>query len=75
MTMEARIGIIGGNGWLGNAIARAAVAAGADGIIVELHPEPERALCDGPQLVPTSRFAAFADEIRALASLMGRTIG
>ena len=56
-------------------LARAAVAAGADGVLVEVHPEPERALCDGPQLVPTSRFGAFADEIRALASLMGRTIG
>ena len=56
-------------------LARAAVAAGADGVIVEVHPEPERALCDGPQLLPTSGFAAFADEIRALASLLGRTIG
>ena len=56
-------------------LARAAVAAGADGVIVETHPAPEEALCDGPQLLPTSEFAAFADEIRALASLMGKTIG
>ena len=56
-------------------LARAAVAAGADGIIVEAHPAPEEALCDGPQLIPTAEFAAFADEIRALASLMGRVIG
>ena len=56
-------------------LARAAVAAGADGIIVEAHPAPEEALCDGPQLIPTSEFAHFADEIRALASLMGRVIG
>jgi 3-deoxy-7-phosphoheptulonate synthase len=56
-------------------LARAAVAAGADGIIVEVHPRPEEALCDGPQLIPTSEFADFAAEIRALASLMGRAIG
>ena len=35
-------------------LARAAVAAGADGIIVEVHPRPEEALCDGPQQIPTS---------------------
>jgi 3-deoxy-7-phosphoheptulonate synthase len=56
-------------------LARAAVAAGADGIIVEAHPHPEEALCDGPQLIPTAEFAAFADEIRALASLTGKVIG
>jgi 3-deoxy-7-phosphoheptulonate synthase len=56
-------------------LARAAVAAGADGIIVEVHPRPEEALCDGPQLIPTSEFHDFASEIRALASLMGRAIG
>jgi 3-deoxy-7-phosphoheptulonate synthase len=56
-------------------LARAAVAAGADGIIVEVHPRPEEALCDGPQQIPAAEFHEFADEIRALASLMGRTIG
>ena len=57
------------------ALARAAVAAGADGIIVEAHPAPDEALCDGPQLIPTAEFETFADEIRALASLMGKVIG
>src|SRR6201998_3392875 len=56
-------------------LARAAVAAGADGIIVEVHPRPEEALCDAAQQIPTSEFGDFADEIRALASLMGRMIG
>ena len=56
-------------------LARAAVAAGADGIIVEVHPRPEEALCDGPQQIPVSEFPEFAEEIRALASLMGRAIG
>src|SRR5437879_13839172 len=56
-------------------LARAAVAAGADGIIVEVHPRPEEALSDGPQQIPVAEFPEFADEIRALASLMGRAIG
>ena len=56
-------------------LARAAVAAGADGIIAEVHPRPEEALCDAAQQIPTAEFHDFSDEIRALASLMGRTIG
>ncbi len=57
------------------ALARAAVAAGADGIIVEAHPAPEEALCDGPQLIPTDEFGAFVDELRAFVTLMGKEIG
>jgi 3-deoxy-7-phosphoheptulonate synthase len=57
------------------ALARAAVAAGADGIIVEAHPRPEEALCDAPQLIRCGEFQAFADEIRGLASLMGKSVG
>jgi len=57
------------------ALARAAVAAGADGIIVEAHPSPETALCDAPQLVRASEFDAFAREIFALVSLMGKVVG
>jgi 3-deoxy-7-phosphoheptulonate synthase len=57
------------------ALARAAVAAGADGIIVEAHPSPDEALCDGPQLIPTAEFGAFADEIRSFVALMGKEIG
>jgi 3-deoxy-7-phosphoheptulonate synthase len=57
------------------ALARAAVAAGADGIIVEAHPRPEEALCDAPQLIQTARFGPFADEIRDLVALMGKVIG
>ena len=57
------------------ALARAAVAAGADGIIVEAHPRPEEALCDAPQLIRSAEFAPFADEIRGLVTLMGKVIG
>jgi 3-deoxy-7-phosphoheptulonate synthase len=57
------------------ALARAAVAAGADGILVEVHPSPDDAVCDAPQLLATRDFAGFADEIRSLVTLMGKVIG
>jgi 3-deoxy-7-phosphoheptulonate synthase len=57
------------------ALARAAVAAGADGLIVEAHPRPEEALCDAPQLIRAADFTAFADEIRDLVALMGKVMG
>ena len=56
-------------------LARAATAVGADGIIVEAHPQPEEALCDGPQQIPTREFREFADEIRSLVTLMGKEVG
>jgi len=56
-------------------LARAAVAAGADGIIVEVHPSPEEALCDGPQQIPTEDFDDFAREIGGVVELMGKQIG
>jgi 3-deoxy-7-phosphoheptulonate synthase len=56
-------------------LARAAVAVGADGIMVEVHPRPEEALCDGPQQILASEFGDFAREVMEIASLMGREIG
>src|ERR671926_1478379 len=53
-------------------MSMAAAAAGADGIIVEVHPDPAHAICDGPQQIPAGEFEDFASEIRALCSLMGR---
>ena len=51
------------------------VAAGADGIIVEVHPRPEEALCDGPQQIPADEFGEFARDIVSVVTLMGKTIG
>src|SRR3982751_6111503 len=56
-------------------LARAAAAVGADGIIVEAHPAPEEALCDGPQQIPTAEFGEFAREVRAVVELLGKQIG
>src|SRR5438552_7479177 len=46
-------------------LARAAVAAGADGSLVEVHPRPEEALCDAAQQIPTSEFPGFSRDVRA----------
>jgi 3-deoxy-7-phosphoheptulonate synthase len=56
------------------AMARAGVAAGADGIHIEVHNCPEQALSDGPQALLPSQFAELMDEIRTLADLLGRAI-
>jgi 3-deoxy-7-phosphoheptulonate synthase len=55
-------------------IAAAAIAAGADGIIVEVHPQPERALKDGPQSLRFEAFEEMMQRLRALASAVGRSI-
>ena len=52
----------------------AAAAAGADGIIVEVHNEPDEAICDGPQAIPTESFAEYADQVRGVAELAGKEI-
>jgi 3-deoxy-7-phosphoheptulonate synthase len=55
-------------------MARAAVAAGADGIIVEVHPTPDSALSDGAQSLYPNQFASLVAELRAIASAIGRSI-
>ena len=55
-------------------VSMAAAAAGADGIIVEAHPDPESALCDGPQALPTDEFAEFVKQVNQVAKLIGKTV-
>ena len=52
-------------------MARAAVVAGADGLIVEVHPAPEAALCDGPQALHADGFASWVADVRRCVELMG----
>jgi 3-deoxy-7-phosphoheptulonate synthase len=52
----------------------AAAAAGADGIIVEVHNEPEEAICDGPQALPTETFAEYADQVYSVAEVAGKLV-
>ena len=53
-------------------MARAAVAAGADGLIVEVHPHPEMALSDGDQSLTPKNFRALMDDVKKIAAVMGR---
>jgi 3-deoxy-7-phosphoheptulonate synthase len=55
-------------------MARAAVAAGADGIIIEVHPQPEKALSDGVQSQTPAQFTETMAQLRAVAAAIGRSI-
>jgi 3-deoxy-7-phosphoheptulonate synthase len=54
------------------ALSLAAAAAGADGVIVEVHPDPEKAICDGPQALLTDGFADYMRKLEAAAQLAGK---
>jgi 3-deoxy-7-phosphoheptulonate synthase len=55
-------------------VSRAAVAAGADGLIIEVHPHPEAALSDGVQSLKPARFVALMESLRPVAEAVGRTL-
>jgi 3-deoxy-7-phosphoheptulonate synthase len=55
-----------GHNYLVAAMARAGVAVGADGLIIEVHPHPERALCDGAQALTLQQYRDLADEVKDL---------
>lgn len=57
-----------------NSIARAGIAAGADGLMVEVHPNPDEALSDGGQSLKPERFAELMKQIKAIAEAVGRTL-
>jgi 3-deoxy-7-phosphoheptulonate synthase len=52
----------------------AAAAAGADGIIVEVHNEPEEAICDGPQAISTEHFAEYAEQVARITEVAGKAV-
>jgi len=55
-------------------MARAAVAAGADGLLVEVHNNPEKALSDGAQALYPDQFEQLMRELRMIAPAVGRTL-
>jgi 3-deoxy-7-phosphoheptulonate synthase len=55
-------------------LARAALGAGADGLIIDVHPRPEVALCDGPQALVRDDLLALKDDIARFAVAAGRTV-
>ena len=55
-------------------MSRAAIAAGADGLLIEVHHKPEEALSDGPQAILPDTFAGLVREVEAIAGVLGRTL-
>jgi len=55
-------------------LALGAIAAGADGVMIEVHPQPERALSDGPQSLTPSAFAEVMHRLRSVAQAVGRSV-
>jgi 3-deoxy-7-phosphoheptulonate synthase len=55
-------------------MAKASIAAGADGLILEVHPEPEKALCDGAQSLLPDQFKNLLIELRPIAEAVGRRL-
>ena len=58
--------------WMVPQLAKAAVAAGADGLLIEVHNDPEKALCDGAQSLKPERFAELMGELKGIARIIGR---
>jgi 3-deoxy-7-phosphoheptulonate synthase len=55
-------------------LSMAAAAAGADGVIVEIHPEPEAAISDGPQALPSDEFVEYLRQLEQVAALAGKEL-
>ena len=62
----------GGKSWMVPALSRAAIAAGADGLLVEMHPNPCEAWCDADQALDPQELARLMDELRGIARVLGR---
>jgi len=56
------------------ALSKGAIATGADGLIIEVHNNPNTALCDGPQSLRPSKFQQLMDELEPIARAVGRNI-
>jgi len=63
-----------GHRWMVGTMAKAAIAAGADGLIIEIHHKPEEALCDGDQSLYPEEFKKLMEELNILAPVVGRKI-
>ena len=61
-----------GHAWMVPALAKAAIAVGADGLLIEVHNNPEKALCDGPQSLSVRQFSQLMEELRRLTKAIGR---
>lgn len=64
----------GGKWWLVEPMAKASVAAGADGLMIEVHNDPENALCDGAQSLKPKKYDELLKQIKQIASVVGKTV-
>ncbi len=64
----------GGKWWLVEPMSKAAIAAGADGLMVEVHNDPECALCDGAQSLKPAKYDALLKQVRQIADVIGKTM-
>ena len=63
-----------GRWWMVEPLAKAAVAVGADGLIIEVHNDPEHALCDGAQSLKPERFGRLMQDLKIIAGAVGREL-
>lgn len=64
----------GGKAWMVPSLSRAAVAAGADGLLIEMHPRPAEAWCDADQALSPEELSKLVTELRGIAAVIGRTL-
>lgn len=64
----------GGKWWLVEPMAKAAIAAGADGLMIEVHDDPENALCDGAQSLKPAKYEELLKQIKQIAAVVGKSI-
>ncbi len=63
-----------GKAWMVERMSLAAVAAGADGLIIEVHNDPKRALCDGQQSITPAQFESLMGKVGQIAACVGRSV-
>ena len=63
-----------GKAWMVDPLAKAAIAVGADGLMIEVHNDPAHALCDGQQSITPDTFAQVMQDIRVIADAVGRKL-
>lgn len=63
-----------GKSWMVDPLSKAAIAVGADGLIIEVHNDPDNALCDGQQSIKPSEYAKLVEEMRLIAKAVGREL-
>ena len=64
----------GGKWWLVEPMAKASIAAGCNGLMIEVHNNPEKALCDGPQSLKPKKYEELLQEVKAIGKIVGKDI-